>query len=289
MPTAPARNGSNGRGSIVLPLIRGTFRVLNALSPRLASRLAVELFRTPRRHRRPPREEEHLESSETTDLLLGVNTRIRVWSWGAGPLVLLAHGWEGRGSQMGAFVQPLVDAGFRVAAFDAPGHGESSGSRSSLPHFAWALRGVAGHFGQAHAVVAHSLGCAAAALAVRDGLPVRRLVFVAPPLDPLDYTRQFGAMFGLDDAVVDGLRRRIEERFLRDWSTYSLAATAPRMRVPLLVIHDRDDDETLWEGGARLAALWPGAQLVTTEGLGHRRVLRDVAVVERAARFTAER
>lgn len=285
----PAPAAANGHRSPILPLLRGTFRVLGSVSPSLASRLAVELFRTPRRFRRPAREEAHLRSAEARDVHLGNDTRIRVWRWGSGPLVVLAHGWEGRGSQMGEFVSPLTAAGFSVAAFDAPGHGESSGAQSSLPHFAWALRGVADRLGEPHAVVAHSLGCAAATLAVRDGLRVRRLVFVSPPLDPVEYTEQFGEMFGLNPRVVDGLRRRIEQRFLRDWRTYSLAASAPEMRVPLLVVHDRDDEETRWEGGAQLATLWPGAQLLSTEGLGHRRVLRDPAVIEAAARFASER
>lgn len=222
------------------------------------------------------------------DLHLGLATRIRAWLWGSGPLIVLAHGWEGRGSQLGDFVAPLTAAGFSVAAFDAPAHGDSSGSQSSLPHFAWALHGVVDRLGDPHAVIAHSLGCAAATLAVRDGLAVRRLVFISPPLDPVEYTEQFGAMFGLDARVVDGLRRRIEERFLRDWRTYSLAASARGMAVPLLVVHDRDDSETRWERGAELATLWPGARLMTTEGLGHRRVLRDRAVIEAATRFAAE-
>jgi pimeloyl-ACP methyl ester carboxylesterase len=184
-------------------------------------------------------------------------------------------------------VEPLVAAGHQVIAFDAPGHHETSRRSSSLPHFAWALRAVADATGETHAVIAHSLGCAAATLAVRDGMPVRRLAFIAPPLDPADYTNQFGAMFGMSEEVIDGLRRRIEERFVRQWSAYSLADAAPQMAVPLLIVHDRDDDETLWSGGAQLASLWPDARMVSTSGLGHRRVLRDPAVIEEVAGFVA--
>jgi hypothetical protein len=39
--------------------------------------------------------------------------------------------------------------------------------------------------------------------------------------------------------------------------------------------------------GAAIAAAWPGAELVTTEGLGHRRILRDPAVVARVTDFLA--
>lgn len=269
----------------LLIAIAAALRLLSRIWPRAASRVAVDLFRTPRRFRTPERERTLLADAEPFQIAAGVDTVIQAWSWGSGPLVILAHGWEGRGSQMAAFARPLVDAGFRVVTFDAPGHGASTGRRSSLPHFAWALRAVADAIAPPHAIIAHSLGCAAATLAMRDGLAVERVVFLSPPLSPEDYTRQFGEMLGLSKAVIAGLRARIEERFLRKWDDYSLANSAPRMTAPLLVIHDREDDETPWSGGATLVELWPDARLMTTVGLGHRRILREQATIEAATHF----
>ena len=266
-------------------LVRGALRVLSRTSPKVASRIALDLFMTPRRFRAPDRERALLAHAEPFEVVLGDATKIKAWSWGEGPLVLLVHGWEGRGSQLSAFVPPLVEDGYRVVAFDAPGHGASDGNRSSLPHFAYALRGVASATSEPHAIIAHSLGCAAATLAVREGLAARRLVFIAPPLEPVDYTVRFGEILDLDRAVVEGLQRRIEERFLRKWSDYSLSLMAKEMTAPLLVIHDRDDRETFWEEGNALAEAWPGARLITTTGLGHRRVLRDAALIEEARKF----
>jgi pimeloyl-ACP methyl ester carboxylesterase len=274
---------------MTIAMFRATFRLLTRVSPRAASTMAVELFRTPRRHRTPDREREAMRGATPLTIPLGSSTVIRAWIWGEGPTVILVHGWEGRGSQMAAFAAPLVRAGFRVVTFDAPAHGRSSGRQSSLPHFTWALRGVVEAAGRPHALIAHSLGCAATTLALRDGLDVERLVFIAPPLDPSEYTRQFGAIFGLNDSVVLGLRQRVEERFLRPWSDYSLAATAPRMKTPLLIVHDQDDTEVRYGAGATLAELWPGARLMTTNGLGHRRVLRDPEVLREVVEFTAAR
>ena len=268
-------------------MIGAGVRLLSRVSASAASRVAFELFRTPRRHALPERERILLRDATAFELRLSKSTVIKGSKWGGDsePLVVLFHGWEGRGSQLAAFAGPLTRRGFRVIAFDAPGHGSSSGLQSSLPHFAWSLRGVADAEGIPHAIIGHSLGCAAATLAMRDGLAIRKAVFMAPPLNPSDYTHQFGAMFGLSDEVIHGLRKRIEERFLRKWDDYSLAAMAPAMSADLLVVHDRDDVETPWIGGARLVELWPGARLVTTEGLGHRRILREPSVIEEAAAF----
>ncbi|HUP63318.1 MAG TPA: alpha/beta fold hydrolase [Thermoanaerobaculia bacterium] len=272
-----------------LSLTRGALRLLSRTVPAVASRVAADLFMTPRRFAAPPRERVSLENATPFEVRVGAELTVQAWRWGSGPVVILVHGWEGRGSQLTPFVGPLVDAGHTVITFDAPGHGKSRGSRSSLPHFMWALRSVAEAVGEPFAILAHSLGCAAATLALRDGLAAERLVFVSPPLNPVEYTRRFGEILGLDDDIIDRMRVRIEERFLRKWSDYSLAATAREMTARLLVIHDRDDIETLWSDGAELARVWPGARLVSTEGLGHRRILRDSTVVSTATEFIAAR
>ena len=273
---------------MVLALIRGIFRVLSFVAPAAASALAIELFRRPRRHATPPREQEAMTGATPFEVRAGVSTRLRAWSWGDGPLVILMHGWEGRGSQMAVFAAPLAKAGFCVVTFDAPAHGASTGRKSSLPHFTWALRAVAASQGTPHAIIAHSMGCASATLALRDGLDAQRLVFVAPPLDPSTYTRQFGEIFRLPESTIAGLRNRVEERFVRPWSDYSPAESAPHMRAPLLIIHDRNDVEVPYAGGARLAELWPNARLITTDGLGHRRILRDESVIREAINFIAD-
>jgi len=271
---------------IGLTVMRGALRVLSRTAPRIATRVAADLFMKPRKFRTPPREKALLAGAESLTIRAG-ETTIQAWRWGSGPVAILAHGWEGRGSQMASFVEPLVAAGRTVIAFDAPGHGRSDGNRSSLPHFAWALRSVAAAVADnaPDAIIAHSLGCAATTLALREGLVARRVVFISPPLDPTDYTNRFGDILGLEAEIVDRMRMRIEERFLRKWSDYSLAGTARTMTAPLLVIHDRDDQDTLWSEGAALADLWPGARMMSTEGLGHRRILREPAVIEAAAEF----
>jgi pimeloyl-ACP methyl ester carboxylesterase len=59
------------------------------------------------------------------------------------------------------------------------------------------------------------------------------------------------------------------------------------MTAPLLVFHDRDDRDVAWTDGEAIAAAWPGAELVSTAGLGHRRIVHDPGVVARAVAFLA--
>lgn len=282
--TQPARKAAPV--PVTLSVIRGAMGLLSRTAPGFASRIAADLFMKPRRYAAPERERKVLAQAEPFDVRLGAETRIQAWKWGSGPMILLVHGWEGRGSQLASFVEPLVAAGYSVVAFDAPGHGASSGKRSSLPHFAYAVRVVASTQNP-HAIIAHSLGCAATTLALRDGLRTQRLVYIAPPLNPSDYVTRFGDILNISRPVLDRMRSRIEERFLRKWSDYALDATARTMTTPLLVVHDRDDDDTFHAEGAALAEAWPGAQMISTTGLGHRRILRDESVIDAATKFVS--
>jgi pimeloyl-ACP methyl ester carboxylesterase len=62
------------------------------------------------------------------------------------------------------------------------------------------------------------------------------------------------------------------------------------LNVPALIVHDLDDAEVPYREGQLLAHSWSGARLVTTAGLGHRRILRDARVIEEAVElFRTER
>jgi hypothetical protein len=53
----------------------------------------------------------------------------------------------------------------------------------------------------------------------------------------------------------------------------------------VLVVHDEDDEETPWQGGVEVARAWPRGELLSTRGLGHRRLLRDAKVVAAVSAF----
>src|SRR5262249_34237538 len=146
--------------------------------------------------------------------------RVVAWSWGRGPVVYLVHGWAGRGGQLSAFGPPLERAGDTVVTFDAPGHGDSSRGRTSLGHVARALPAVVEAFGPAEAVIAHSLGAAATARALDEGLRVGRVVFIAPPADPADWTRSFADRLGIAPAVMNAMQARSERRLGVLWSDF---------------------------------------------------------------------
>ncbi|MCP4201208.1 MAG: alpha/beta hydrolase [bacterium] len=215
---------------------------------------------------------------------------IPVWVWGTGSrTVLLAHGWSGRGLQLGAFVEPLLARGYRVVTHDAPAHGEASGRTASMPAFAAALGAVARRFEPVEAVIAHSLGSTAAiyALAERE-LSADRVVAISPSARLHAIRERFGELTGFPPPVVDRMRRAFEDRLGFEWDASEPLRLAPGMPMPLLVIHDSMDRFISHREGAELADAWPEASLITTTGLGHHRILRDPEVVKAAIAFIGE-
>jgi len=260
--------------------LRAAFSTASRVAPGPTSFIAAQLFR--RTSRKAPRngEREVLEGATSMSI-----AGMKAWSWGTGPTVLLVHGWNGRATQLGGFVTPLVAGGYRVVAFDAPGHGDSPGNALSLPELASCIRQVADELGGIYGVIAHSLGGAATTLALSEGLEIERAVFVSPPADPREFLAIFGAALGITDEVRARVKERVERRLGTRMENMQATVLAPAMRVPLLVVHDRDDKEVPVRVGESVARAWPGADLIITEGLGHQRILRAETVTNVAVSF----
>jgi pimeloyl-ACP methyl ester carboxylesterase len=284
----PTQNSTTGRlrPVPVPPWLRAGMRVASTLAPGAAARLARKLFFTPMRARVRDGEREVLARGELFSFEMD-GQRVAGRAWGQGPTVFLMHGWGGHSGQMTSLVDPVVAAGFRAVALDLPGHGESAGSVSSLIHFASALVRAAALFGPAQGVVAHSFGAAASTYAISSGMAVERAVFFAPPAGFESFWARFRAGVGVSQEVMDRMLHEAEDWLHVRFDGIAPADLAPRMTVPLLVLHDPADREVPFEEGAEVARRWPGAELRPVEGLGHLRILRDERCVGEAVGFLA--
>lgn len=275
---APAPSG--------IKLLRFGFDVLGRMLPGPTSRYAYRLWFTTRRFQLTARERQVLGSAQR--LTLEVNARpVAVYVWGEGPSVLLVHGWHGSAAHFVEFVAPLVAAGFRAVAFDAPAHGESPGRRTKLPEIVAAMEQIARRLGPLHALVAHSFGalCATYALAERR-IAAGRIVCISPPAHMEGLLVSFSDTLGLPPAVQKRFRAYLERDFGADmWARFSPESHARLLPMPALVIHDADDHSVPIEEAEALARAWRGAELVRTQGLGHRRILADPEVIRRAVAF----
>ncbi len=279
-PLPPLRQQRRGLGAL-----RAAFRTAGRIAPGATARVAEALFF--KTSRPEPREEEEafLATASRFEVRAAGQT-IAGYRWGAGgPLILFAHGWWSSAGRFAALADSVLAAGGQAVAFDAAGHGRSSGWRSSMPEFAASLRAVVHHVGPVRAVVGHSLGGAAAIFALSRGLPAERAVVIAAPSDLPAWAHRFRDAAGLSPSVYSRMQRNMERRLRVTWQDLEIPVAARLLRLPGLVIHDIHDPDVPWTEGENIAAAWPGSELLTTHGLGHRAMLRDPEVIRRVLEF----
>ena len=264
---------------------RNASRLRGPVVGQTVARLWFTPWRVPLGERALAKQESWLEPTRPLSLDVGEH-RLSGYEGGEGPTVLLVHGWGDSSRSMGAFAAPAMEVGYRVVAFDMPGHGETSGGETDALKIAAAVRGAADALGWIHAVIAHSMGAHATMLAMREGLAVEKVVFLSPSVRLASALAPFAEMFDLSDMVIAELRAEIERRYGPTvWTELAGDALVRSNKTPALVLHDPDDPQVPFADAERLVRAWPSARLETAEGLGHTGILRDQKVVERAIAF----
>jgi pimeloyl-ACP methyl ester carboxylesterase len=263
-------------------------RFSTRLSGRFADRLWFTPWPVPVSERGRAKQAEWLGGTEAVTFR-SRHGPIAGFSAGYGPVILLVHGWGERAAFLGAFIQPLVDSGFRAIGIDLPGHGDTSRGTTNIFDLAHVLVDVADQLGDIEGVVAHSMGGTVTAVAVGDGLRPDAVAFLAPASNIDHVVEKFQTMFSLPTRAMVGLRRRIEHRFGQNvWDRLRIQELAADFDIPALIVHDHDDTQVDLADSEALVAAWPGARSIITSGLGHDRITRDPRIVDEVTAFLYE-
>lgn len=270
-------------------LLRTALNATSYIAPGLAGRAAFALFARPVGRSRPRPAERPLLAEARTGRLTVNGKAVITYRWGDGTRpVLLVHGWSSRASRLSAVTTELRDKGYSPVAFDAPGHGDSEGRATTILEYREIIRQLHAEHGDFEAVVAHSFGVLATFFALRGSVRAGRIVGIGGVAD-FDYlVDRFCSILGLRDRLKQQLRSRIEGFLFPGepeiWRRFNATYRPEEIGVPVLLIHDEDDD-VVSAGQSRITASAHGARLILTRGLGHRRILADTDVVAAAVDF----
>mgnify|MGYP001045939759 FL=1 len=271
--------------------IRVAYRLGGRLFPKRTVVHAARVFQTPLPSSRERATSALAAMSARRETVEVDGIPIATYVWGdpsAQPYVLLVHGWSSMGLRWENWAARLLARGWAAVAFDQPGHGHSGGMLCTLPDFARTVGAIGRHYGGAEGVVAHSLGGAAVTLALDDGWTAKRVVLIAPAADPQAATRRFARFVRLGEHLRPALHDVLAERTGVLIDDLHIRHHAPKRTQPLLVVHDVSDRDVPVGEGELYASLWPGAKLLRTERLGHRRVVDDETVVAASLAFLSD-
>lgn len=263
------------------------FTATEAIAPGTGARIAERMWFTPPRYRSRDaqlREAAWLEPTEGFLFEDHLNT-LQGFSAGSGSTVLLVHGWGGRAAQLGGFIGPLLNAGFRVVGVDLPAHGDHPARSTDLFQLADTLcRLIATIEGDVF-VVAHSLGAGAVELAATQVDTIRGAVYLAPGLEADFAITTFVGRVGGGKRLESHLRRRLKQRFgPAAWKIIERRRT-PLSTMPILVLHDPLDRETHFELSRLVARASSVVELRAADAVGHFRILRDQTVIGDAVQY----
>ena len=210
------------------------------------------------------------------------------WSVGEGPLVLMVHGYGGRGVQMAGLARFLSQDGYRCVFFDAGGHGDSRNERVGFHTFINDVRDLTRAVGEpVYAWIGHSAGGLAMMRArTLYRVHAERYVCISAPLYPYVPLDSFRQQAGADDETLEYVKPILAEQFQTTWTALTKGQSyQPEDDARLLAIYDRDDEKVRHEDADRIAELWPGTSVMKTETYGHNRILRAQEVWDAVAGF----
>ncbi len=271
-----------------LGTVRAGFALGSRFAPGRTVQRAARLFATPFASSRSRAQAQQGDGDMRREALQINGETIAAYVWGdpsTQPYALLAHGWSSFGLRYLPWVAKLRALGYAVVTFDQPGHGHSSGKLCTLPEFTATIRAIGMRYGNAALAVGHSLGGAAVTLAQGEDWHADRLILVAPAVDMKAAARRFFRFVHLAGYLRPPFYEWLHHRTGVHIDELQLERKLPMLGQPALIVHDLDDQDVPWGEGERYAQYWPGARLLTTEGLGHRRVLDAPEVIEAALAF----
>ena len=264
-----------------------TAQFLQAISLKFATQFAAKLFTTPQKHKMPKRElEMDAKSGQQKLKIPGINKEIMLYHYGNSPRkILLVHGWSGRGTQLVKIADALLEKGYSTISFDAPAHGKSSGTTTLMPEFIASILEIDKQFGPFEAAVGHSLGGMSLLNAIKKGLKIQHLVTIGSGDIVKDIMDDFTSKLQMKNQISNRMRIHFEKESGESMHDFSAYLAAKEIDIPVLVIHDNDDDEVPVKCGIHIHKNLKNGQLMLTNGLGHRKILGNDEVIEKVIDF----
>lgn len=267
-------------------LLYNSIRLLFRLYPDSASRLLLYLVLHPKPHDLTYIDD--LPEITRPITLPYKNSNLVGYEWGTGEkTVLLVHGWLGDVGRMLPLAQLLYESGFRVLAFDAPGHGLSVSLCTNMVEYSEALCHIVKTYTPLHAIVAHSYGASAIALMLNQHRPIglQRLVMLSPMQNVIQQLNLFRESFNLPEILWDDLRIRLEQRIGQSLARCDIAEAVAQLDVAGLVVHDHHDQLIPVQSGRKIAQAWQNAKYIETKYLGHHGTIRNAAICTQVIEF----
>lgn len=255
----------------IIPLAYGKyFNLYTFFSTKKATEKAFYFFCTIRKGGVLPHQKEYLESGKKEVLTIADHS-IQTYHWpGEGETVVLVHGWESNTFRWRNLINKLKEANFNIIAFDAPGHGHSTGKYLYVPLYAQALQEIITKYNPKQ-IIGHSLGGMTILYNEykNQSSAIEKIVTIGSPSEFYKLMDNYQNILKFNDTVLKALDTYIKDRFGFHVNEFSTANYVKNNTKKGLLFHDKLDKIAPYEDSKSVHENWKDSRFITTEGLGH--------------------
>jgi pimeloyl-ACP methyl ester carboxylesterase len=272
---------------LTISYIQTKFKVLSGLSKKKAAKELFQLFCTPLTK---SIDNNSIKNAEKISFVFKTYT-IRGYRWNAGQSkkALILHGFSSAAHKFKHFVQPLIDKGYEVIAYDCVAHGSSEGSLTNAVEYGEMIVEIIKNEGSINSFIAHSFGGLALSLALEQipHSPQTKAVLIAPATESTTALSMVFKLLKLDDPEVKNeVNKLIFDTAGKKIEWFSVRRAIKNINAQILFFQDEDDDITPMSDAIKIKEdNHKHVNFVTTKKLGHRRIYHDVDVKKQVIDF----
>jgi esterase/lipase len=265
-------------------------KIIQFFSIKWVTIVGAKIFTTPIKHKVPNRELKMLSNATQEKVFVPkINKEVVVYKYGNGEKkILLVHGWSGRGTQLVKFADALINKGYTTISYDAPAHGKSGSKTTLMPEFIATNLELEKKYGPFEFAIGHSLGGMSLLNAVKQGLHIKKMVIIGSADKIIDILYNFVDKLQLKNIVAEKMKTHFESKFGEPMENYAAHFAAKSVKIPTLVVHDKNDYEVPISCGKAIYNNLEKGTFLETEKLGHRKILGDENVITKSITFLHE-
>lgn len=264
-----------------------TGQLLQLFSSKLASNFALKLFTIPPQFKVPEREEMMRKSAKNILVNIpSIQKEVNIYEYGFSKTkILLVHGWAGRGTQLYEIADKLLENGMMVISVDLPAHGLSAGKTTNLLECKAIVKHLSGIHGPFEAAIGHSFGGITLLASLAKKTFFNKLVTIGVEGSNNKILDLFVKKLKLKPKVAELMRKKIKSKFKVDMESLAALISANNVTIPTLVVHDKEDNDVDVSSAYKIRQNLINGQLLITNGLGHRKILRDHDTIRKIINF----
>lgn len=259
---------------------------MNFYFPKLLAIVLYKFIYVPKRFYPKNNDEELISLALVKDLVVD-NIRVKTFEWHSrGKVILILHGWNSYALSMRNIISSLVNNGYTVIAFDAPGHGLSKSKHSNTSYsnvISWFIKNY-----RPSIIIGHSIGAFYALMQLNTlklDFCIERFIAIAMP-NNIKYILDVNLDRFSNPKVKDKFYSIIKSKldvYIEDVNLVKAYSQDPPFKC--LLIHDRDDNVIPYAQSEILNKIWSNSEIYPTIGLGHNLILKNEMVINKVIEF----